>query len=62
VTRYADIPGHPLQHVPEQALAATVEALTDAITWKDVRMDREDIEPVAHAILAAGLAAMEHPS
>lgn len=59
---------HPLAGVPQEALDAVTKALTEATTLMDIGdygevrvLDSDDVEAVAHAILATGLAAMRRP-
>lgn len=66
---------HPLAGVPQEALDAAMKALTEATmviqyahnesipdeTDPMIVLDSDDIESVAHAVLASGLAAIKHP-
>lgn len=49
-SRYAHIPDHPLQHVPQSTLDVARAVLADAATWKDVDSDQAD--PIADAVVA----------
>lgn len=66
-TLYSEFPEHPLRDVPQEALDAATEALVEASEtteiWGEqhyvVDVELDDIDTVAHAVLAAALTKMK---
>lgn len=49
-SRYADTPGHPLEHVPQEVLDVARASLAELVPYKEI--DPDMVEPIADGVVA----------